>query len=323
MVTPTTLLNVSLLVKLVFGLKNERPPSLKVYQGTEATEGMFPSIGSVFLMDYQRGIRRCGATLIDYEWAVSAAHCFCNRTTGKPQNFLIANFIIGDVDYIIRSEWHQEASFEYIIHEEYNYTNDQNDIALLHLEPKLRTTEYVKPQKLSTSPIEEVKYGNCQVAGWGKKSETVQTTKLLYANLSLTNNSECEDMWNNFDSSTMLCAGSLESDACMGDSGGPLYCTKENSKEPEVVGIVSFGVSICEPSITGVYVKVSAYNEWIKDKTANASVLWIILSCVIGVIIIVLIVLLVIYKRRKNETEPNIYESMHARPNPSQYTRLT
>lgn len=257
--------------------------SVEVYDGTEAETGMFPSIGYVYLEDYEGNITSCGATLIDSEYAVSAAHCFCKDNTSEQKNFLHKRIIVGDVDYTIQSKFHQQSSFDYFIHENYDHENTENDIALLHLAKTLETTESVKPEKLSNSSNETETYDYCQVAGWGLKDETTETTKLLYANLSFAEPSECREL-GFFNESTMLCARSDTSDACVGDSGGPLYCYRSKENTRELVGIVSFGVNICSPSHAGVYTRVSAYQKWIEANTAskkeNLYPLWItLISC--------------------------------------------
>lgn len=56
-----------------------------------------------------------------------------------------------------------------------------------------------------------------------------------------------------------LCYGSPGKDACYGDSGGPLASRRT------IYGIVSFGDGCGK--VTGVYVRISYYLEWIKNIT--------------------------------------------------------
>ena len=65
---------------------------------------------------------------------------------------------------------------------------------------------------------------------------------------------------------TQLCASAVSgSDSCRGDSGGPLLDLTGN--QATVIGIVSFGTNKCDSSIPGVYSRVSAYLDWIRNKT--------------------------------------------------------
>jgi secreted trypsin-like serine protease len=64
-------------------------------------------------------------------------------------------------------------------------------------------------------------------------------------------------------SSAMLCAGNEKSDACAGDSGGPMLWTED--RRWTVGGIVSFGPSSCGNTAPGVYTRVDRYLNWIRQ----------------------------------------------------------
>jgi secreted trypsin-like serine protease len=69
-----------------------------------------------------------------------------------------------------------------------------------------------------------------------------------------------------------LCAGAASRDSCQGDSGGPLVAFDKQG-QPFQVGIVSWGYSCAAPDFPGIYTRVSAYGEWIRDYVADAQ--WI------------------------------------------------
>ncbi len=62
---------------------------------------------------------------------------------------------------------------------------------------------------------------------------------------------------------TQLCAGTGGSDACQGDSGGPLVL--RTPAGPLQVGVVSWGLGCGDPANPGVYMRVSAYSDWMED----------------------------------------------------------
>lgn len=65
------------------------------------------------------------------------------------------------------------------------------------------------------------------------------------------------------DPATQLCAGTGGSDACQGDSGGPLVLRTPTG--PVQVGVVSWGLGCGDPANPGVYMRVSAYSEWMRS----------------------------------------------------------
>jgi secreted trypsin-like serine protease len=63
------------------------------------------------------------------------------------------------------------------------------------------------------------------------------------------------------DAATQICAGTGGSDACQGDSGGPLVL--RSASGPVQIGVVSWGLGCGRKDNPGVYMRVSAYADWI------------------------------------------------------------
>lgn len=66
------------------------------------------------------------------------------------------------------------------------------------------------------------------------------------------------------DETAQFCAGEGGIDACQGDSGGPFVRRGEDGA-PVQTGIVSWGLGCARPDSPGVYVRVSAYTDWISE----------------------------------------------------------
>jgi secreted trypsin-like serine protease len=63
------------------------------------------------------------------------------------------------------------------------------------------------------------------------------------------------------DAATQICAGTGGSDACQDDSGGPLVV--RTASGPVQIGVVSWGLGCGRKDNPGVYMRVSAYTDWI------------------------------------------------------------
>merc|ERR1711988_485708 len=65
---------------------------------------------------------------------------------------------------------------------------------------------------------------------------------------------------------SMICAGLPEGgkDSCQGDSGGPFVC-RNNDDNAVLTGVVSFGIGCALPEYPGVYARITAVLDWVKE----------------------------------------------------------
>ncbi len=120
-----------------------------------------------------------------------------------------------------------------------------------------------------------------QALGWGNtipRSDESYSTVLTEVNLDLVDNRQCGRAPGYAGSITRraLCAARPGADTCTGDSGGPLVVryvrsTADGSwddRQIEQIGIVSWGKGCAEAKSPGVYMRVSAYLDWIRRAMA-------------------------------------------------------
>ncbi|XP_078266928.1 testisin-like [Rhinoraja longicauda] len=233
------------------GCGQRKTQSDGIFGGSSTFDGEWPFIVSLQL----NGQHVCAATLISCRWILSAAHCF---SKGDPENW-IAVFGVHFLDQATNRI--QKRKIKTILLHPRVSTDPNYDVALLELSEPVEYTDFVQPACLSAATT-SISGQTCTTIGWG---QTVQGgligNELLKSEVKVYNNTQCQE------ATPRICAGIPEgsTDACEGDSGGPLLCQDRNSRAWIVAGVVSAGVSCGRSEHPGLYTETAAVHEWIKD----------------------------------------------------------
>ncbi|XP_004681516.1 PREDICTED: transmembrane protease serine 11E [Condylura cristata] len=233
--------------------------SLRIIGGTEVEEGEWPWQASL----QWDGAHRCGATLINCTWLVSAAHCF--RIYKKPARWT-ASFGV-----TIKPPKMKRNIRRIIVHEKYKYPSHDYDIALVELTSSVPYTNAVHRVCLPEASRQFQSGDEMFVTGFGAlQNDGYSQNTLRQVQVDFIDTKTCNEpqIYNDAITPRMLCAGSLKGkrDACQGDSGGPLV-TSDARDIWYLVGIVSWGDECGQPNKPGVYTKVTAFRDWITSKT--------------------------------------------------------
>ncbi|ODN06573.1 Enteropeptidase [Orchesella cincta] len=250
-----------------------------VIGGQPAGDGEFPWFAAITKFQHNKKPRWkvvCGASLINKEYAITAAHCLHNRY----KDTLEVVFNIKDVHNIEKDRNTIRRKIKkFVIHPLYNTTTQHDDIALIQFKvpidfqkekvvpiclPKLSTSKYASKHGIF------VGFGHTNY-GSGSDKPKENSRILMKVNVPILSNYDClktKVPTKKNITESMVCAGSQGKDACINDSGGPLM-VQENSKTT-LVGLASWGIGCGLAGYPGVYTRVSQYLEWITTSSANS-----------------------------------------------------
>ena len=233
-------------------------PKPIIIGGKDSEKGRYKYVVSLI---NSGGFHVCGGSLIARDLILTAAHC----------NGYFVKVQIGRYDTSDKSETFEVFDVNgKIVHESYDARLLRNDFMVVRI------------NGLSSNPVvvlneDEQVPEVLTVVGWGVQDVNgepyqgpLQETQVKYVP-----NSKCNMSAGYINGvyytyygiirDNMLCAGAPSTDACSGDSGGPLLIKGSNASEDIQVGIVSWGFGCAYPDFPGVYARVSNQIKWIKS----------------------------------------------------------
>jgi trypsin len=226
------------------------PKSPMIVGGTAVTNGTYPFMAHVTL--YRNGMpdASCAGSLIDQDSVLTAAHCLKN-TTG-------AVVVVGRTDLRKKNRGQEIEASRPFIHP--RYLGSGYDAGVLKLR---RPVKGIKPIKLASSNQNnlETPGRKLTVAGWGLMGfNGTVSNRLRQAQVPVVPDRRAEKSYDallepsGYVPPIMIAAGNNKANACVGDSGGPLF----DSGSRTLVGIVSGGYYKCGTArYPGVYTEVN------------------------------------------------------------------
>ncbi|CAH2219359.1 enteropeptidase [Pelobates cultripes] len=233
----------------------------KIVGGTDALPGAWPWVVSLYYNERQT----CGASLVNEEWLVSAAHCVYGRnlvpSMWKAVLGLHTNLNLTGPQTVTR------LIDQIIMNPHYNRRTKDSDLVMMHLQSRVNYTDYIQPICLPDGDQEFSLAMNCSIAGWGRLVSQGPIPNILQeAEIPLISSEKCQQLMPEYNiTQNMICGGYDQGgiDTCQGDSGGPLMCL--DNQRWFLVGVTSFGVGCAQPNRPGVYVRVTQFKDWIQN----------------------------------------------------------
>jgi len=248
----------------------------RIINGVETEANEYPWMVKIFEALTSKNSSRtlCGGILISSRTVLTAAEC----TEVRSRMYVL----VGEHDLDDPTDGQQKIEVERVIdHPDYTgYPEYDYDFSILILKEPVTWRKEVKPiclpQKNGTA-YEGVK---AIVTGWGATNFTDEgidytdvgvdpSRVLMETEVTTMSNENCttDTRYNTSEITTnMICAFKLGTDSCLEDMGGPL--TTVESESPlhySLIGVVSWGKGCARPDAPGIYARVTAQLQWIKE----------------------------------------------------------
>ncbi|KAF9796699.1 hypothetical protein SFRURICE_008109 [Spodoptera frugiperda] len=257
----------------------------RIIGGLNAGLGDFPWIARLGYLEDDEIDYMCGGALVTDRHVVTAAHCVQKSDYG----LVLTTVRLGehdtrtdpDCELKVCAPAVQDRGIKRIIsHPQFNKPAFHNDVAIIELDKpvtlnsEMNILNYVAPICLprTAEQLANFKIGDeMTVAGWGKMNMTTEERAkvLQFVNIPVVAPAMCDSFGKGFKLfESEICAGAEHNkDACGGDSGGPLMKVFDTPEGPKsyLVGVVSFGPTICGIKKPGVYASVAYFLKFILD----------------------------------------------------------
>ncbi len=242
-----------------------------IVNGSTANISNYPSFASLFFRSETLYSTNsfCGATMIDDEHVLTAAHCIYDQDSTMLYTVVAPQ--LEDEDQFLN---HPQARVaEYYYPDTYSDSSVdlwRDDIAILKLESPLQVGNL---RSLLNTQLNDSYPNNAEFVAVGHgyiEGNQPGDTELLETSLELVSTGACQAEIGSAITSKQLCFGGAEEDGyqnstCSGDSGGPVYYY--NGVDYIQVGITSFGPIVCGDTrynVTSVFTDVFDYQAWIE-----------------------------------------------------------
>lgn len=250
-------------VQLENGLECGRPSiSARIVNGTIASIETFPWM--VKLQIKYRVWMGCCGVILTARHVLTAAHCVKRDGSLEPSEIRVS---YGHSEHEKGQVLSVKALYR---HRHFNATTYNHDIAMLVLNTSLTlgpTSRHIcLPSGNHTFDDQKA-----IVVGWGSMHESsiYGASELRYTSQVVWPSGNCSAKLKFFNHNTQICAYDRYSDACVGDSGGPLMI--KNGDVFELIGLVSNGIGCNRPDMPGGYTRITRYLKWINKALIHSN----------------------------------------------------
>ncbi|XP_037967408.2 serine proteinase stubble [Plutella xylostella] len=244
-------------------------PEARIVGGAKSGFGRWPWQISLRQWRTSTYLHKCGAALLNENWAITAAHCVEHV---PPSELLVR---LGEHDLANESEPYGFAERRVQIvasHPHFDPATFEYDLALLRFYEPVNFQPNILP--VCVPDTDEDYVGKvAYVTGWGRLYDEGPLPSVLQeVEVPVINNTACEAMYqaagyNEHIPNIFICAGLRRggADSCEGDSGGPMVVQRDRDRRFVLGGVISWGIGCAEPNQPGVYTRISEFRDWINQ----------------------------------------------------------
>ncbi|XP_043234308.1 transmembrane protease serine 12-like isoform X2 [Amphibalanus amphitrite] len=235
----------------------------RIVNGLETSRNEFPWIVAIRKrtspMATIPNLPYCAGSLVSDSFVATAAHCLANLRS--PTQWEMSEVVLG-MHYARSSppEVQVRGIKRAVMKVQYRNENKDSDIALIELDRPVNISAVIYPICLPYDLKFPVADPWVVTAGWGRTSYRGRQSEVLMKSkwMEMIRHDHCAAATKYRErpgllTERMLCGVSDLTDACLGDSGGPLMFYHPKYYRWFLVGVTSFGWGCNEPNDPGVY----------------------------------------------------------------------